>query len=347
MKTVSLKAVVVDDGSTDETSSLLASLPNRLVKVITRSAPHAHEGKGAALEQAMNWIRTQNFDQKSTLIGIIDADSLVTAEYFNKVISTFEHTNYDLIQTRVSIYNREHFLALMQHFEFTVCNALVQIIRTRWGSAIASGNGQFVTLEMANDVKWHNALLEDCEFSMRGLLKEYRGYFLDAVSVDQKGVLKCASLVRQRVRWCMGGIQCLNRYLKAVIKSEYLNNKIKMDFIVFLSLPYLAFLILPANIVSLIVNVWLLFYYPMIGWIMLGIILVATLITNLLLIVAKNHISDEKISAYDTIKIVFGMVVYPWILSPVPYFAVWKLLVGKTDWDKTAHYESRRNGMAR
>lgn len=65
----------------------------------------------------------------------------------------------------------------MQEFEFNVANKLVQVMRMDWGSALASGNGQFMTLEMARSIRWSDALLDDLEFSLKGLLKGYYGGF--------------------------------------------------------------------------------------------------------------------------------------------------------------------------
>ncbi len=51
-----------------------------------------------------------------------------------------------------------------------------------WGSALASGNGQFMTLEMARSIRWSDALLDDLEFSLKGLLKGYYGGFFTVQS---------------------------------------------------------------------------------------------------------------------------------------------------------------------
>ncbi len=96
----------------------------------------------------------------------------------------------------------------MQKFEFEIINLLSQIIRNDWGSALASGNGQFMTLKMTSEIRWRGTLLDDLDFSINGLLKGYYGGFLPQTLVPQEGVLSYHKLIRQRVRWCQGGMQC-------------------------------------------------------------------------------------------------------------------------------------------
>ncbi len=164
----------------------------------------------------MDWITTQTHDFNHTVVGVIDSDSEPSFKILLNIFDGFTHSNYDLLQTGIAISNIHNFLTLMQEFEFGVPNLLQQIIRMGWGSAIASGNGQFMTLKMAIQIKWNNSLLDDLEFSINGLLHGFRGGFLANTFMPQEGVNSYRPLVKQRVRWCQGGMQCLRRYGKCV-----------------------------------------------------------------------------------------------------------------------------------
>jgi cellulose synthase/poly-beta-1,6-N-acetylglucosamine synthase-like glycosyltransferase len=80
-----------------------------------------------------------------------------------------------------------NWLSRMQDTEFLGANSFMQESRNRLGQAIASGNGQFLTMEMALNVRWGNSLLEDFEFTVRGLFQNYRAIFLPSAIVCNPG----------------------------------------------------------------------------------------------------------------------------------------------------------------
>ena len=256
--------VVINDASTDGTAEVLANYqgyPN--LKVITRELPDAQEGKGAALNAGLDWIETLGLDENKTIVGVIDSDSTPDSLLFSNVYQAFIHSNYDLIQTGVQIVNANSFLTLMQKFEFEIINLLSQIIRNDWGSALASGNGQFMTLKMTSEIRWRGTLLDDLDFSINGLLKGYYGGFLSQTLVPQEGVLSYHKLIKQRVRWCQGGMQCFFRYTKSVFKSKMMSPQLKSDIVAFMISAFFSMLIFPSSLVSIIVMIILFFHYPL------------------------------------------------------------------------------------
>lgn len=134
--------IIINDGSDDGTDvKLQRFVGNNRVHILTRKLPHAREGKGKALNDGLKWITTQTHDFKQTVVGVIDSDSKPSFKILLNIFNGFTHSNYDLLQTGISISNIHNFLTLMQEFEFGVPNFLQQIIRMGWGSAIAFGNG--------------------------------------------------------------------------------------------------------------------------------------------------------------------------------------------------------------
>ncbi|WP_419512706.1 glycosyltransferase family 2 protein [Lactobacillus kimbladii] len=337
---IKLKLVFIDDDSSDGTTTLLekyAYHPN--VIVVHRVKPNAQQGKGPALEEAAERIAKMNYSEDKTIIGVIDADSHLDANYLRQVVYAFDHSNCDLLQTRVNIYNLDHNIAAMQNFEFTIYNSLLQMARTYWGSSLASGNGQFMTLKMTNNVGWSSSLLEDCEFSLKGLLKSYHGTFLNTVSIGQEGVTKYKKLIKQRTRWCQGGFQCLGKYGKRIIKSKFIPSMVKTFVLLFLLIPVLSMVTTPASAISLIV---LLLYVKTNAWISISIIaslLVIEYLTNTMLILKQYREArfDEPLKTSYLLKILFLIDFYRWSLAIVPYKALGRILVGNQSWSKTSH----------
>ena len=337
---IKLKLVFIDDDSSDGTSSLLqkyAYHPD--IIVIHRIKPNAQLGKGPALQDAANHIFKMNYSIDETIIGVVDADSHPSKKYLQQVVHAFDHSNYDLVQTRVNIYNLNHNIAVMQNFEFSIYNSLLQMARTNWGSSLASGNGQFMTLKMAKDVGWSSSLLEDCEFSLKGLLKGYHGTFLNTVSIAQQGVIHYKKLIRQRTRWCQGGFQCLNNYGIRIVRSNSVPTMVKTFVMFFLLIPVFSIIITPAAAISLIA---LLIYARTNPWlsisIIVGLLLVQYLSNSLLIIKQWREAQfDAPISFSILIKIIFLLDIYRWSLAIVPYKALGRLIVGNNSWSKTSH----------
>lgn len=78
-----------------------------------------------------------------------------------RVLAHFEQEpQLAMIQTSVNIYNQPNWLTKMQNFEFMGVNNATQQLRNRLGQGIASGNGQFVRLDLALQNPWGIAYLK-------------------------------------------------------------------------------------------------------------------------------------------------------------------------------------------
>lgn len=337
---INLELVFVDDDSCDGTTELLKKYANfNNVHVIHRVKPNAQLGKGPALQDAINQVVQMKFPINDTLIGIIDADSHFDRDFLEKVVDVFQNSSYDLVQTRVDIYNTVNNLTIMQNFELSIYNGLSQMARTNWGSALASGNGQFTTLKMAKDVGWSSSLLEDCEFSLKGLLKGYYGTFLNTVSIRQEGITSLSKLIRQRTRWCQGGLQCLRIYGGQILRSRQLSIIVKTFILLFLLVPYFSLLITPSSVISILVLLCYACYNPLISLsIILGLLLIEYLV-NGLMIRKQWRESNTKSPAnrFEIFRIIFSFCFYRWILAFIPYLAIVRELRGDTSWTKTKH----------
>lgn len=339
---IDLKLVFIDDASSDGTTELLdewsQSNPENLY-IIHRVKPNAQQGKGPALQDAINHLLKMNFPVKQTLVGIIDADSHFDSNYLHQVVNAFENSNYDLVQTRVDVYNTVDNLTIMQNFELSVYNGLLQMARTNWGSALASGNGQFVTLTMAEKVGWSSSLLEDCEFSLKGLLRGYYGTFLNTAAIRQEGITNLGKLIRQRTRWCQGGLQCLKIYGGKIIKSDRMSAGVKAFILLFLLLPYISVIVVPSSIVSVITLIaYARFNLGASLAIILTLLLTEYTINGLMI---KKQWFETGFSTVNNpieiLRIIFSFGVYRWLLSFIPYRSIGRELIGNNSWTKTSH----------
>ncbi len=333
--------VVIDDASSDGTTQKLCQLSRRDgLKVIFRRFPNAQKGKGMALNDALRWVEAERTNPQRTIIGVIDSDSQPDAVIVNRIYQAFTHSNYDLIQTGIGICNQNSFLTRMQAFEFQVANYLEQLLRMDFGSAIASGNGQFMTLKMASKVRWRASLLDDLEFSINGLFNGYYGGFLPEVLMPQEGVTSYGALIKQRTRWCQGGMQCLFHYGRKIFVNGYIPARLKANLILFMLIPFGSMLFSIGAFVSLAIMGTLLFYnYQETAGIVVSVIVFSLLTSETMLVAAtRMHKGGyQSFKLVPSLKMALGNFLYVWLLIPVPFISFWRLSTGQNNWVKTAH----------
>lgn len=338
-----VKLVVIDDGSDDGTGEVLRHFKDPDLHVITRKMPTARHGKGDALNTGLEYIRNQVQDDEAsaTLIGVIDADSQPNQVFFEQVVHAYNYSDRDMLQTGVHVYEDHSWWTILQNFGFNTINRLAQTARSQMQSAIASGNGQFMTYEMATTIGWsRSALLDDMDCSLRGMLHGYKAVFLPNVSVPQMGVHHYWPLIKQRTRWCQGGIQCFKQYGRRIVASKQIKASLKIDILLLLALPFASLIYTLAGIISIIVFGHSLLVHLGATLIVLGLLLALSIIINGAMIYAA-HLSapTETYTTKQKVIILFLQPLYAFIQSPVVYISMSRELLGKRDWAKTAHYK--------
>lgn len=259
----------VDDGSSDETPTILAGLAREhpRVHVVTRWAPWARLGKGAALNAAWRAIdgwQPRGADRSKVVVGVVDADGWLDPGCFAAIAGPdfFGNPDVGAVQVRVRMVDHlpgEHgmtsaasgrlgrALVRLQDMEFTTTIAAIQLLRRHIGSVGMGGNGQFTRLSVLNRIAetdgspWHGALLEDLELGLHVLLSGSRTEYCHDAWVAQQALPTVSQLVRQRCRWAQGSMQCI-RYLGPVLRSPSISTPGALEIAHFLLLPWLQLL---------------------------------------------------------------------------------------------------------
>ena len=267
------EVLVIDDGSTDDTSEIAdrvrAGNPER-VSVIHIPGAKAGRGKSEALNFGFrHLLRTSRFNGlREWVIGVFDADGVPDPDLLQKAASQFESPKVGAVQASVRITNRgTSRLARMQDLEFSAFSRVTQMIRGELlDSASLGGNGQFVRARALYDAAisrnphrfWRpGALTEDLELSARLVLRSWRIKHLATSYVHQEGVERLGDLFRQRTRWAWGSLQVFVEYILKLrfIRAPNVPLKKRLDLAMSLSL----FLMSP-----LVMVVWLLTFLDLI-----------------------------------------------------------------------------------
>jgi 1,2-diacylglycerol 3-beta-glucosyltransferase len=215
------RIVVVDDGSEDKTASFVrqrvASFPAR-VMLVSRTAPNARKGKGAALNQGFeeltDWCLGLGLTLDQIVVCVMDADGVIDANAVEQVLPWFLEPRVAGCQILVRIRNRSKLIGRLQDIEFTSFTELVQQGRSRVGSSGLGGNGQFtrlVALRELGDEPWSDCLVEDLDLGLQLLSREWELRVVTTTSVGQQGLESVGRLIRQRTRWVQGLFQAWRR----------------------------------------------------------------------------------------------------------------------------------------
>ena len=256
---------VIADNCTDRTSEIA----EKAGAIVLKRFDEEHKTKGYALQ----WFLDQKIkeDAPYDAFCIFDADNIVDSNFLkamNKKLCQGE----DVVQGYRDIKNpTDSWVSAGYALFYWTMNRFYHLARYNVGlSPLINGTGFMVRFDVIKPDGWNtNTLTEDIEFSLKRIINGKKlGWATDAIVYDEQPVGFKQSW-KQRTRWTVGHIQCLERYTKplaAAVKEHktmmnfdgllYLIGSIPM-FILTLVLLALNFVIYIANgmtAVDLLIN---------------------------------------------------------------------------------------------
>ena len=256
---------VIADNCTDRT----AEIAEKAGAIVLKRFDEEHKTKGYALQ----WFLEQKIkeDAPYDAFCIFDADNIVDSNFLkamNKKLCQGE----DVVHGYRDIKNpTDSWVSAGYALFYWTMNRFYHLARYNVGlSPLINGTGFMVRFDVIKPDGWNtNTLTEDIEFSLKRIINGKKlGWATDAIVYDEQPVGFKQSW-KQRTRWTVGHIQCLERYTKplaAAVKEHktmmnfdgllYLIGSIPM-FILTLVLLALNFVIYIANgmtAVDLLIN---------------------------------------------------------------------------------------------
>lgn len=373
-----LRIIVVDDDSADDTvKNLYEAFGHRIMTVendgvfahnyrnkelilLQKRKPEAQQGKGKSLNCAYHLIdaiiKREGLDPANCCMSVIDADTYINRRVFERVAVMFhEEPAVGMVQARVRIgtFTRDHFLPLLQDIEFFIYINNMQNVREYTGTVGAAGNGQFNRFcAIDPETPWTDCLLEDFDFSLRLLLKGWRTRLLQEDRVFQQGVLTYRTFIKQRSRWCQGGLQCFH-YWKDIRHSRFLSTYGKLELIYFMLLPIITVFSVFTQIISWII---ILYYYitdsgilPELFakfpiwelWTVLAIVLFLVFAPGI--IYGLSYRNNTKESWLTCLLAGMFQPIYNLMQMPAVFKAIFRHITGRKSWIKTHHFDEKKN----
>ncbi|PWF80196.1 glycosyltransferase [Kocuria rosea] len=239
--------LVVDDGSNDETASIVRAHPDPRVHLLQRVLPKARQGKGEALNAAIQHLRASpvldRWNPSEVIVCVMDADGRLDPHALEDVMPLFVDQQLGAVQIGVRINNRDRsLLARMQDLEFVLYTQIFQRGRRHLGSVGLGGNGQFVRLSALDDLgasPWSRSLTEDLDLGVRLILSGWITEFCSTSSVHQQGLVDIQRWIKQRTRWFQGHLQS---WAMVSLVLRNLSGTRKADLLYHLTSPFLLLL---------------------------------------------------------------------------------------------------------
>lgn len=348
--------LVVDDGSDDATADIVAGHVDRdpRVQLLRRRAPHARQGKGAALNAAYRHLQSSGLatasgrDPDRVIVVVVDADGRLEPNAPRTVAPLFGDPRVAAVQVGVRMYNRAAgWLARMQDMEFVVFTEVFQRARQRYGNPGMGGNGQFVRLSALEDLgaePWTDYLTEDLDMGLRLQARGWRTGFTPDTFVSQEGLTRLRPLMRQRTRWYQGHLQCWSR-IADVLACRVMSVGRQVDLIIYLVAPVTVLLItlsllayLPSAAI-VVTTQWDVAVQTLLahGGLLLWWYLIVGGLTPLIGYVywRANNRTTPDVSLARALFYAFLFSFYAYIWLPVGWRATVRLLRGERRWAKT------------
>lgn len=223
--------IVVDDGSRDRTSEIIAQYARKGVKIIRT----LHSGKSASLNKALAAAR-------GDLIAIIDGDSIIHRTALKEMAKELSRDNVAGACGVIKVRNRHKLICMWSHIE-QIYNSMMRLLFTKINANVTTPGPLSVYRRKAlMEVGGFSAegYSEDMDITIRLIRNGYRISFAEKAVAETNMPYKIKEFLRQRSRFAGGMLNILKRHMKL--------NKTSIDFYTF---PILLFTYIQAVIMGI------------------------------------------------------------------------------------------------
>jgi len=206
-----LEVIVVDDGSTDDTSAMVRRLRLPGVRLIRQ----ANAGKPAALNTGIAHAR-------GGLIVLVDGDTVLARDAVGRLLQPLADPSVGAVSGNTKVANRRGLLGRWQHLEYVIGFNLDRRM-FEIGECMPTVPGAIGAFrrEALTDVGGVPAatLAEDTDLTMAVTRAGWRVVYEESALAWTEAPASLRQLWRQRYRWCYGTMQAIWRHRHSVVEA--------------------------------------------------------------------------------------------------------------------------------
>jgi cellulose synthase/poly-beta-1,6-N-acetylglucosamine synthase-like glycosyltransferase len=203
--------IVVDDGSTDDTAAIVASLRLPNVRLIRQD----NAGKPAALNTGIAAARTE-------LVVLVDGDTVLERDAIGRLAQAFRDPQVGAVSGNAKVANRRGLLGRWQHLEyvmgFNLDRRMFEVGRCMPTVPGAIGGFRRTALTDVGGVAL-DTLAEDTDLTMAVVRAGWSVTYRDDAIAWTEAPSTLRQLWRQRYRWCYGTIQAMWKHHRAFVEG--------------------------------------------------------------------------------------------------------------------------------
>jgi cellulose synthase/poly-beta-1,6-N-acetylglucosamine synthase-like glycosyltransferase len=196
-----VEIIVVDDGSTDDTAAIVASLNLPGVRLVRQ----ANAGKTAALNTGIARAR-------GDLIVLVDGDTVFEPNAVGRLVQPFADPDVGAVSGNTKVANRRGLLGRWQHLEYVVGFNLDRRLYDL-GECMPTVPGAIGAFrrEVLYEIGGvpHGTLAEDTDLTMATLRAGWLVRYEETAIAWTEAPATLRQLWRQRYRWCYGTMQAV------------------------------------------------------------------------------------------------------------------------------------------
>ena len=334
-----LTILVINDGSKDETASIVQKLADQDPRVVLFNVPPGEGGKGKS--RALN-IGLKHV--KSEIIAIYDADNtpdpkalrylvaqLITHKELGGVIGKFRTVNKNAtLLTRFINIETLSFQSILQAGRWQMHNI-----------ATLPGTNFVVWTHLMRDLDgWdEQALTEDSELSIRIYEKGYKLKFIPYALTYEQEPQEWKVWLKQRMRWVRGNNYVIAKFFKEIPKFK--SKRLAFDILYTLLLYYVFFVAIIISDVLFVVSGLNLVSIALPGPYTL-VWMFAFFLFILEIFLAVSFDSEDSLKTIGLIFIMYFTYCQLWIYVVLKAVYVERFQKEKKFWDKTVRFETKR-----
>lgn len=255
------KIYVVDDCSKDNSFKIIKDYAKKYPgKIIALQTPKNTGCAAGSKNYGAQFVKTE-------LIGFTDADSFPEPDAINKIVGFFDDEKVAAAMGANLVKNRNTFFEKLQAVEYSVISWTRKLLNYVDAIYVTPGPLTIYRTDIFNKVGRFDQtqMTEDIELTWRLAYYGYKREMSPSAITYTTVPSKIKQWYNQRIRWNLGGLQCIKKYKGIVFRKGMLGAFILPFFVVSLFLGLLGLSIFTYLMVTRTLNAFLFTKYSFIA----------------------------------------------------------------------------------